>query len=523
MGALSYLYLTRWKNRLKSLVKSPGQLIVLLIFAGLLIMNILTPRFEKQPLHRDISELYAGIAGVYALMFIMICSNGITRGGSLFSMADVNLLFVSSIPPTRILFYGLIQQLSSSIMVGLFILFQYSWMNLTYGVNYPFILLVLLGYALCVYCGQVTSMVIYANVSSSIRKRRTAKAILWGLCLVFVAYIAYHGFTSSSGLLNGIVSAANSKVVSLFPVAGWLRYAIVGVVEGEPTSAIMGFGAIVIYVAVLAVLISRTGDSYYEDVLQSTERTFQVISARKSGQINEVAPENIKLGKTGINRGFGASVLYYKHRLENRRSRVFIFDTYTIIFLIMNVIFAFFMRKEGGLPAIFSFSTYMLIFVGWLGRWVKELVKHYIYLIPEPPFRKLLYCIRHAVQGMFLEAFILFAIVSIIIDISLPEFILAVLARVSFAMLFLSANIFVERFFSTITVKILAVLIYFLSMIVFAVPGIAVTVILSLTQVVPLPENILILSTLAIINTIVTLIATYASRNMLEYAELNSR
>lgn len=522
MGALSYLFLARWKNRLKSLIKSPGQLIALLIFAGLLTLTIISPTFEEPSEYRDISELYAGIAAVYAVIFVMTCSSGITRGGSLFTMADVNLIFVSSIPSTKILFYGLIQQLGTSIMVGFFILFQYAWMNMTYGITFSFILLVLLGYALCMYCGQITSMVIYAHVSSSVKKRRIAKTILWGLCLVFVAYVAYHGYTNGSGMLTGMVSAANSKIVSLFPVAGWLRSAVVGVILGDTISALTGFGAIVLYIALLAILISRTGDSYYEDVLQSTERTFKAITASKSGQINEAVPENVKLGKTGINHGFGASALYYKHRLENRRSRVLFFDSFTIMFLIINIGFAFFMRKEGGLPAVFVFSTYMMIFSGWLGRWVKELVKHYVYLIPEPPFRKLLHCIRDAVQKTLFESFILYAIVAFIIDLSLPEFILAVLARVSFAMLFMSANIFVERFFGFVVIKFLAVLIYFLSMIVFAIPGVAVTIILSITQAVPLPENILILSSLAVCNIIITLIATYASRNMLEYAEMNN-
>ena len=39
---------------------------------------------------------------------------------------------------------------------------------------------------------------------------------------MFVAYVAYHGYTNGSGMLTGMVSAANSKIVSLFPVADGL-------------------------------------------------------------------------------------------------------------------------------------------------------------------------------------------------------------------------------------------------------------------------------------------------------------
>ena len=521
MRALSYLFVTRIKNRLKSLIKSPGQLIGLLLFIGLLVFTILTPRFAEPEDYRDISELFAIMLVLYAIMFIMTCFNGITRGGSLFTMADVNLVFVSPIPSSKILFYGLIQQLGTSIMVGFFILYQYAWLNMTYGISFGFILLVLLGYGLCIYCGQITSMIIYANVSDSIKKRRTAKAIILVLCIAALGYIAYQGYSNSQGLLPGIIAAVNSRIFAFFPVAGWLKSIVAGVFYGDTVSALLWAGAVVVYIIVSAIVISKTGDSYYEDVLQSTERTFKAIAASKSGQINEATPEKIKLGKLGIGKGIGASAIYYKHRLEDRRARILLFDTLTLIFMGVNIVFAFLLRKEGIAPA-FVFSTYMMIFTAWTGRWVRELVKHYIYLIPETPFRKLLYCARDTVQKIFLESIILFLIISIFVDVTIPEIILAILARASFGLLFMSANIFIERFFGTLIVKFIAVMIYFLSMIVFAVPGIALAVVLSLTQVIALPENILIFASLTVCNVLVTLVVMYASRNMLEYAELNN-
>ena len=114
---------------------------------------------------------------------------------------------------------------------------------------------------------------------------------------------------------------------------------------------------VIIYIVIVAILISRTGDSYYEDVLQSTERTFKAVTASKSGQISEATPENIKLGKLGIGKGFGSSTLYYKHRLEDRRARVLIFDTLTLVFMGVSIIFAFFMRNEGIAPSFSSQHT----------------------------------------------------------------------------------------------------------------------------------------------------------------------
>jgi len=522
MSALFYLYRTRWKNRIKSLLKSPAQLIVAILIIALMVLNLFATKFEDKPVSfRDINELYALIIALYTLMFIMTSYNGTARGGSLFSMADVNLVFVSKIPPVKIMFYGLIQQLGTSILVGLFIIFQYGWLSLTYGVTVPFLLLILLGYSVCLLCGQVTSMVIYSFTSGSDKNKRIAKYGILALCAAAAGYIVYSGLSSKAGMLDGIVTAANSSAISLFPVAGWLKSAIIGAQSGQITYLVSGFIATLVYIGILVALLTKTGDSYFEDVLQTTEKMFQALTASKSGSIAEAAPENVKIGKTGLRRGYGADAFYYKHRLENRRARVFLFDIATIVFLAVSIIFSLFVRSEG-LPMVFAMSTYMMIFSVALGRWVKELIKHYIYLLPEPPFKKLIHCLRDTLAKFVAEAVLLFGVMYFIIDMTVPELILAIIARISFGILFTSANLFIERFFSWITVKLLAAMIFFLSMLVFSVPGIAVAVILSTFQVINIPENLLILGSLAVCNIVVALITSYISRNMLEYAELNT-
>ena len=72
-------------------------------------------------------------------------------------------------------------------------------------------------------------MVIYANVSDSLKKRRIAKSIILGLCAVAAGYIAYQVYTDSRDIIPAAVAAINSKVFAFFPVAGWLKSAIAGV------------------------------------------------------------------------------------------------------------------------------------------------------------------------------------------------------------------------------------------------------------------------------------------------------
>jgi len=364
-------------------------------------------------------------------------------------------------------------------------------------------------------------MVIYSYTSGSEKNRKIAKYGILTLCAAAAGFVVYSGLSSKAGMLDGIVAGANSGLISLFPVAGWMKTAIIGMQSGQTSYLASGIAATLVYAGILVALLTRSGDSYYEDVLKTTETVFKALTASKSGSISEAVPDNVKVGKTGFRRGWGADTFCYKHRIENRRARIFLLDITSIIFIAVNVLFAILVRSEG-LPMVFTMSTYMMLFSVSLGRWVKELVRHYIYLVPEPPFKKLIHCLRETLAQFVVEAVILYGVLYFILNLTVPELILAIIARVSFGLLFTSAALFVERFFSWVVVKALAVIIHFLSMILFAVPGIAVTVLLSVFQVVNLPENILILGSLSACNIVISLIASYISRNMLEYAELNT-
>ena len=70
---------------------------------------------------------------------------------------------------------------------------------------------------------------------------------------------------------------------------------------------------------------------YYEDVMQTTEAAYTSVTAAKEGRVQEAAPKNIKKGKMGIGKGFGANTFYYKHLIENRRGKILLLPTLTIV------------------------------------------------------------------------------------------------------------------------------------------------------------------------------------------------
>lgn len=93
--------------------------------------------------------------------------------------------------------------------------------------------------------------------------------------------------------------------------------------------------------------------------------------------------------------------------MENRRARVFLLDTTSLVFVGVILFFSFFMR-DGGLVSVFAFATYMQIFSVSMGRWLRELTLPYVYLVPAGAFQKLLAICRETFLKICVEAVLVF-------------------------------------------------------------------------------------------------------------------
>lgn len=524
MTALWYLLRTRIKNRLVSMLKSPGSLIGIVVMLALVVFLVATTGQNELVVEelRDISELHAGIWAVLTLIFVLNVKNGLGKGQSLFTMPDVNLLFTSPVSNRRILIYGLVQQMGTSLLAGLFLIYQYGWMRNLYGVGMGFILFLVLAYAATVFCAQLTAMVVYVYTSGHEKRK---KAVMWTLvavCVAAVGYVLYHALIGQQDLIGSIVSATNGLPLALFPVSGWLTQFVVGATGGNWVLAIAMAAVVVVYIAGMTRWMTSTQADYYEDVLQATERTFSAITSAKQGKAAEALPENIRVGKEGLRAGHGASAFYYKLRLESRRARVFILDPMSLIMLAMALVFAFFMRNMGGIYAAFIFATYLQFFTVSTGRWVRELLLPYVYLVPDSAFKKLLYCLMDTFQRQAVEAILMAVGMFFILGLTPLEAICFAIARLSFGILFTAGLLLVERLFSGVRAKWLVMIVMILCELLLAVPGIALAIWVSIQWPGFLTENLRLLLLPAVANIPVALLAIFASRNMLKTAELNN-
>jgi hypothetical protein len=163
--------------------------------------------------------------------------------------------------------------------------------------------------------------------------------------------------------------------------------------------------------------------------------------------------------------------------------------------------------------AVFALNVYMMTMSVATGRWAKELNYPYIFLIPESSFKKLIYTLKSDIPTIIAESILCIVPMYFICYLTVTDIIGMVLARISFGILIIGVNLFVQKIFGVSDKKRFIVFIYFILIIVFSLPGIFAAVAIGL--LVPFYLGAAFV-TMSIVNIIIALLLTFFSRKLLE-------
>lgn len=521
-NAFAYMLLTRFKNGCLEMVRHPGRLVYILFLLAMVAVSVFSGNKSAgaygEP--RDIRELCAMTTALYAVVFVAVANAGFGDGASMFRLPDVNMVFTAPLSPVRVLFFGLLQQLGTSLVLGVFLVFQYSWLHGLYRITFGQLLLIMLGYAAVIFCGQLTALFLYASTSADDAKRRRWRIVFYAVVGFFAALLVVDTMLHRADFLARAAYLLTTPLFQLFPVAGWVAAAVGGAFTGTGILFWLGIALTVLYIAGVVYTVAVTDVDYYEDVLKTAELSYSAVTAKKQGQSGESVPRSIRVGKIGLGRGWGAGAFYRKHQIENRRSRLLLVDRLSLIFCGVSVLFGYFLREDG-LTAAFLFSVYLQLFTVSLGRINKELTKPYVYMVPEAAFLKLWNCLRESFPGFLTESVLIFLPLKFILGCGWIDILCAILGRFAFSLLFTAGNLAVQRFFGSAGSRAVTFLFYFLCILAMAAPGAALAIVLTVRGTVLLSPGATIPLATSLCNLPVAALAFFLCRNMLEYAELN--
>ncbi len=482
MNSLVFLLLRSAKNTLLELRRKPAKLLLwVLVIAGIGGIFILS-LFTRQSTAGSLDLVWLkGLLFVFILIFVVTAiQKGLANGDVIFDMNDVNLLFVSPVSSRMILMYGIVRMAKMAFLAGFFILFQSNSLSVGFGVGFEGVLLVLLGFILAVGVLQIMSLLIYSLTNGRPRRKLMVRVLA---VLAFLPLLAYTGLQliKMDDLLLALESVLGSPLVDWTPVAGWASAGVLALIAGDMVKGVLFLGLLVLSGVALILYIALSNPDYYEDVLVATETAFERKRVLAEGQINPEASstKKVKVAQTGIG-GRGTSAIFYKHLRESfRANQLGLWGMSSIIMVLGAALFSWFMRDgEGGILVLLQILMWIQIGMIGTGRGLKELYMHYIYLIPEGSFQKIVWSNLEIVFKVLVESMAIFGIAGLIMGEPIGLILAANLVYTLFSFLLLGINYLFLRWTGADISAGLLIFIYTIAVIVIMLPGLIAAIVI---------------------------------------------
>ncbi len=472
--------------------------------------------------YHDLGELKAFMLLMLLFVFYSSITSGLSSGSSFFGLHDVNLLFSAPISPKKILIYGLVRQMSTSLIASVFILFQAHILKERYDITLDKLLLLLLAYALALVVSEIIAMVIYTFTNGHDHKKKAVRVLMYASFLpLAVAFVTFA--LNGASPIDAAVKSLNASWVDWYPFIGWITGAVFALLSEEIMRFYLFAGLTFLGTFSLIIIIIRTNIDYYEDVLQATEKMYFVMEAAKEGRISDSkSADKIHLkDRKGIGRGKGASVLFFKHMLENKRGGYLLFDNTSFIQVVAMIVFALVIGMDSGIGTVFIFSVFFQLFTQSVSRWIKELILPYIFLIPVSPFKKLIFACLESVIKTITDGLLIFIPVGLIMNATALDIVACIIARTGFGILFIAGNVLSEKVLGAMSSKGLLVFLYLAMMALLGMPGIllAFTVPLMTASSHTLAIGLVIMF---IWNTAIAGLVIGLCKNILHYTDISS-
>ncbi len=482
MNSLVFLLVRSAKNSLLELRRKPAKLALwVLVIAGIGGIFLLS-LFTRQSTAGSLDLVWLkGLLFLFILIFVVIAvQKGLANGDVIFDMNDVNLLFVSPVSAGLTLMYGIVRMAKMAFLAGFFILFQSNSFSVGFGVGFEAVLLVLLGYMLAVGVLQILSLLIYSLTNGKPRRKLAVRMLA---ALAFIPLIVYTSvqLVGTGDLLQALENTLGSPLADWTPVAGWASAGVVSLISGDMSNGFLFLGLLILSGVLLILYIALSNPDYYEDVLVATETAFEKKRGLTEGQINTEASstKKVKVAKTGIG-GLGASTIFYKHLRESfRANHLGLWGVWSIIMVLGAALFSVFMRGEdGGTLILLQILMWIQIFMIGTGRGLKELYIHYIYLIPESSFWKIVWSNLEIVFKVLVEGVAAFAIAGLIMGEPVGMVAAATLVYTLFSFLLLGINYLSLRWTGADISAGIMIFIYTIAVIVIMLPGLIAAIVL---------------------------------------------
>ena len=222
--------------------------------------------------------------------------------------------------------------------------------------------------------------------------------------------------------------------------------------------------ALTIFTTILLIYIIYNLDlDYYEDALNTTR------AKNGNSGFNQLGSKVRKVkGEFKYN---GAKAILSKQILEAKKIGLIFIDKSTFFFAVISLVTAYF-NKSGNIDTILYMLIYMALLFTSSNKWALELKNHYIFLIPEPSIKKVLYATSLEIIKSLISGLIIFILTSFIYKVSIFHGIALAFTYTSFSAIILYSDLVIRRMIGNRVSLMVEVFLKIIITVIFALPGI---------------------------------------------------
>lgn len=454
MNALFFIIRRQLKNIVRNLANKPlalvGYIFIGIMITGALIAALFMPSGNVR---HGPNELFSAIfTGLVVIAVYSSLKQGVEKGSTYFRFADVNLVFTAPIKSNKVLLYGFIKRVGTSVIIVLFSIFQIPNVKNNFVLKDYGVWVILMAILLYSLLSQIPGMVLYAYTSASSKRRNIAKRVLDALAILFAGGFLVQ-ITAKDNFTGAIIQYLNSDIFTFIPIVGQLRSIASAAVYGIDQSFYVSIIILIAMIFAFLLILYKTDADYYEDVLAATELVEKRIKAKREGKGTDMVKKARR-----VKGGFlseGARAIFDKHLLEYRKTSYFMFfDKSSIFIIIAGIVFKFLMPDGvGNIFYILFFGAYMLFLFTIQGKWPNELEKPFLFLIPESNGSKLLYCTLTENIKNLLDGITLFTISYFLFKANIYVTALCIISYTLYGAIYIYCDILSRRLFGKIHSK----------------------------------------------------------------------
>ena len=517
MNAVVFLIVRQYANRIKRIFTKPLNAIltiiaVLFIMSGPLLMLIIPMPFEGMVGSRGREIVVAGVQLFIGLTLIL---SALSQQGGLFSYPEANILFSSPFSKRTILIYSTLQSLPGSVLTSIFLCFYLPYV-IGDAMTLPKLLATLLVMSLLIFCIFILYYYIYIRDIAREGLKKRLKKYAWvffaAVIAVYVAIVLTNGYDFG----GAAVTFFSSPFYNAFPLFGWAKWAVVSLLDGQYiTGFIPATLLLIISSFVLARIYYSQDVDFFEKAQLDSIRLQKVVNAiRNDGyDASGLATRKVRTAKSSFKEG--AAAIMSRQFLEmKKKGPFFTFKDFIngLVYLVIGL--------AVGLEfvVVYTMIVFSMVINTTSDNWNAEFKKPYIYLIPDSPFKKLMYVVMPSIIKNAAIGSIIVTAAALLFGAGVYETVFCILLFLAYTLLFTSASVFTYRIMGHMTNALLLVFMRVLFVMAAAIPGGVIAIVLNVVS--GIEDGVLLMIPVILVNLACSLIFIFLSRRLLVRSEL---